>query len=79
MYVYLLRSIDHPDKRYVGLTRDLTQRLAEHNAGRSRHTSKFAPWKIAVAVYFEDSGKAEAFEKYLKQGSGHAFAKRHFW
>ena len=23
--------------------------------------------------------KAEQFERYLKSGSGHAFAKRHFW
>ena len=23
--------------------------------------------------------KADAFESYLKSGSGHAFAKRHFW
>jgi hypothetical protein len=23
--------------------------------------------------------KTEAFEKYLKSGSGHAFAKRYFW
>jgi hypothetical protein len=32
-----------------------------------------------VAIYFEDGRKAEAFERYLKQGSGHAFAKRHLW
>jgi len=32
-----------------------------------------------VAVFFADARKAEAFEPYLKQGSGHAFARRHFW
>ena len=79
MYVYLLRSEAHPDKRYIGLTSDLKKRLAEHNAGKSPHTGKYAPWDIVVAVYFEDPAKAEAFERYLKQGSGHAFARRHFW
>ena len=79
MYVYLIRSTSHPDQRYVGLTSNLKERLAEHNSGKSSHTSKFAPWGIVVAVYFTDPDKAEAFERYLKQGSGHAFAKRHFW
>ena len=47
--------------------------------GRSPHTSKFVPWRIVAAVYFADRARAEAFEKYLKQGSGHAFANRHPW
>ena len=79
MYVYLLRSKTHPDRRYVGITGDLAKRLAEHNAGKSRHTNKFAPWELVVAIYFTDRTKAEAFELYLKHGSGHAFANRHFW
>ena len=79
MYVYLLRSVSHPDQRYIGLTADLKKRLAEHNAGKSPHTSKFMPWELVVAVYFKDRAKADVFERYLKQGSGHAFANRHFW
>ena len=79
MYVYLLRSKSYPKQRYVGLTADLKRRLSEHNAGKSPHTSKYAPWEIVVAVYFKNRAKAEVFERYLKQGSGHAFANRHFW
>jgi predicted GIY-YIG superfamily endonuclease len=79
MYVYLLRSTSHPEQRYVGLTANLRSRLPEHNAGKSPHSSKFAPWDLVVAVFFADRRKAEAFERYLKQGSGHAFARRHFW
>lgn len=78
-YVYLLVSLFHPGQRYVGLTEDLQRRLAEHNAGKSPHTSKYAPWKCVVAMRFSDRLKAEAFERYLKSGSGHAFAKRHLW
>lgn len=77
--VYLLRSLSHPGKPYVGMTDDLKRRLAEHNAGKSPHTQKHVPWKVTVAIYFEDDAKAEAFERYLKDGSGHAFAKRHLW
>jgi len=53
--------------------------LAEHNGGKSPHTRKYVPWELVVAVYFADRGKAEAFDRYLKQGSGHAFSRRHFW
>jgi len=79
MYVYLLRSSSHPDRRYIGLTSNLRRRLAQHNSEKSPHTKKFAPWDLVVAVFFADGKKAEAFESYLKQGSGHAFARRHFW
>jgi predicted GIY-YIG superfamily endonuclease len=64
---------------YVGSTADFHKRLSEHNAGQSPHTAKFQPWKPVVVLRFEDDAKAETFERYLKSGSGHAFAKRHLW
>jgi putative endonuclease len=39
-YVYLLQSESVIGQRYVGATSDLKQRLADHNAGKSPHTSK---------------------------------------
>ena len=77
-YTYILRSIAHPDQRYIGHTADLRERLIKHNKGDVPHTSKFRPWKIEVYIAFETEEKAIAFESYLKSGSGHAFAKRHF-
>ena len=79
MYVYLLQSRNDPKKHYIGITKDLKKRMAYHNSGKSSHTAKYAPRKLIVAVWFADNSKARAFEKYLKVGSGHAFAKRHFW
>ncbi len=78
-YVYLLQSERFPDQRYIGVTSDLKQRIPDHNAGKSPHTSKFAPWRLVTYVAFSDKHKAETFERYLKSGSGHAFAKRRFW
>jgi len=78
-YVYLLRSLSNPQRTYIGLTDDLQRRLDEHNGGKSSHTSKNTPWRIEVAVRFADESKATDFERYLKSGSGHAFAKRHLW
>jgi putative endonuclease len=61
------------------MTTDLKQRLGEHNAGKSLHTSKFRPWKLITYIAFTDRAKAEAFERYLKSGSGHAFAYKRLW
>ena len=78
-YVYLLQSISHVNERYVGITSDFQERLKQPNSSSSPHTKKHQPWKPVVVVRFEDGAKAEAFERYLESGSGHAFAKRHFW
>jgi putative endonuclease len=78
-YVYLLESVANPARRYVGITADLRKRLDQHNSGKYGHTSKFAPWRLATYVTFSNSEKAEAFERYLKSGSGHAFARKRLW
>jgi len=75
-YVYLLQSIEHPQQTYVGLADDLRARLAAHNAGQSAHTRKFMPWRLVSYVAFTDEAKAVAFERYMKTGSGRAFAKK---
>ncbi len=78
-YVYLLRSIPHPNRRYVGFTKNLKRRLETHNAGGSVHTAKYRPWTLILYLGFEDARKARQFEHYLKSGSGKAFANKRFW
>jgi predicted GIY-YIG superfamily endonuclease len=78
-YVYLIESISAQGERYLGMTNDLKERLQDHNAGKSSHTSKFKPWKLTTYIAFTDRAKAEAFERYLKSGSGHAFARKRLW
>jgi len=78
-YVYFLRSLPIPAERYVGLTGDLRQRVRDHNAGKSSHTAKFKPWDLVTYVGFTNKDRAEKFERYVKSGSGHAFANRHIW
>ncbi len=75
-YVYILLSLDHPDTHYIGITTDLKRRLKTHNLGGSKHTSKYMPWRIETYIAFSDEDKARAFEKYLKSGSGRAFANK---
>jgi predicted GIY-YIG superfamily endonuclease len=76
-YVYILQAIGEDERYYVGATSDLRTRLSHHNAGKVPHTGKYRPWKLKSYIAFSDEAKAFAFEKYLKSGSGRAFAKRH--
>jgi predicted GIY-YIG superfamily endonuclease len=75
-YVYILASEGSPGRFYVGLTDDLTDRLARHNGGFVSHTAKFRPWRVKTAIAFRDRKQAAAFELYLKSPSGRAFAKK---
>ena len=75
--VYVLRST-LGEHFYIGLTHDVPSRLADHNAGRCLHTARYRPWQFHVAIELPDEQRAVAFERYLKSGSGRAFAKRHF-
>jgi predicted GIY-YIG superfamily endonuclease len=76
-YVYILQSEASPDEWYTGATDDLRQRLDLHNEGRSPHTAKHRPWQLVTYVAFREAATAYAFEKYLKSGSGRAFATKH--
>jgi putative endonuclease len=74
-YVYILQSLTDTAHFYTGITDDLDARLAKHNSGAVTHTARYRPWRIKSYVAFADEDRAFAFEKYLKSGSGRAFAK----
>ena len=78
-YVYLLQSQSQPAQRYTGLTQDLKARLQNHNSGEVSHTSKFRPWTLVTYLAFSTKEQAARMERYLKSGSGPAFAARHLW
>ena len=74
-YVYILESLDGKHF-YTGVTDDVLARLTRHNAGEVPHTSKYLPWRVRTYIAFTDEHLAFAFERYLKSGSGRAFAKK---
>jgi putative endonuclease len=76
-FVYVLRNQEIPPRYYTGVTSDPPTRYAEHKAGSCTHTAKYRPWSIDVVIEFADERRAIAFERYLKSGSGVAFARRH--
>ena len=64
-YMYLLQSIPFPEKRYIGLTSNLKNRLDAHNRGQSLRTAKFKPWELVTYVAFSNESMAVAFEEYF--------------
>lgn len=74
--VYIIQSISAPEHFYSGITTDVDRRLSEHNDGILPNTARYRPWKVKTLISFTDETQAHAFEKYLKSGSGRAFAKK---
>jgi hypothetical protein len=60
------------------LATNVPARLKAHNAGQNPSTARWKPWIIDVCIEFRTEQMAVRFEKYLKSGSGHTFANRHF-
>jgi putative endonuclease len=73
VYVYILVSQANEMIHYTAITRDLQQRLLEHDRGTSPHTSQHWPWRIETAIAFKSENKAQAFEKWIRG----EFAGRH--
>ncbi len=75
--VYILESLSEPGKHYTGFSEDVESRLAQHNSGQVAATKEHRPWKLRASIWIEDRKQVEALERYLKSGSGRAFARKH--
>jgi putative endonuclease len=73
-YVYVIQS--KKDKQfYTGFTRDLENRIREHNKGRVSSTKERGPFEL---IYYEaclNEQDALAREKYLKSGMGKQYLR----
>ena len=76
-FVYVLKNGWQPARYYTGVTSHVAARLKAHNGGLCAATAGARPWQVDVVVTFPDEQRALAFERYLKSGSGTAFAQRH--
>jgi predicted GIY-YIG superfamily endonuclease len=77
-FVCVLRSESDPERHHVGITSDVDNRLEWHNHEPCGHTIEHRPWSLVVVIEFPSEAQALRFERYLKSGSGRAFANRHF-
>ncbi len=68
-YVYVLYA-DASRQFYVGFTRDLKKRYAEHNKGLSFATKPYRPWRLIYYEAHTNETDARRREKYLKTTQG---------
>jgi putative endonuclease len=74
--VYILRSQLDSRKSYVGLTtKEVQERLKEHNDGDTQSTKAFRPWEIIYFELFYCKLCAEKRETFLKSGFGFRLRK----
>ena len=67
-YVYMLLSIDRfKNKTYVGYTKNLTNRLKQHNNSKGAKSTKGYKWKIIFKKKFLSKSKALSYEYKLKK------------
>jgi len=72
-YTYILYS-SKSKIFYYGYTTDLKERVEDHNTGKSFATKPHMPWRLIWYCGFVKAQDAKDFERYLKSGSGKAFA-----
>jgi putative endonuclease len=68
-YVYILQS-QKDQSLYIGFTSDLKKRFKQHNAGESRATKPFRPYKLIFYEAFLNRIDAKNREIYIKSGYG---------
>ena len=71
-FVYVLFS-EELNKRYIGSTQDVKNRLKEHNTGKSKFTKAGIPWKMIYQESFQTNQEAKHRELFLKSGVGRKF------
>ena len=64
-YVYIIRSL-RTQQYYVGSTKDVEERLREHNAGKSWSARAGAPWELAHTEIFPTRSEAVRHEQKFK-------------
>ncbi|MEW6611044.1 MAG: GIY-YIG nuclease family protein [Patescibacteria group bacterium] len=74
-YVYILRSLSDR-KYYVGCTNNLSNRLREHNSGKSFSTKPRLPFVLIYYEAFPDREDAERREQFFKTGWGRNYLRR---
>ena len=58
------------------MTENMPNRLKEHNAGKSKYTATFLPWKIIYTETQPDFKSARPREIFLKSTAGKNFLRK---
>ena len=74
-FVYVLLS--EIDKEfYIGLTKNIDERIKSHQSGSVDSTKQRRPLKLIYYEFYCDEDDARGREIFLKSGSGHRFLEK---
>ena len=76
-FIYILLS-DKDLRTYVGYTKDIKNRLAQHNAGQVKATKHRRPLKLFHSESFETIKEAKERELWWKRSPGRKELKKLF-
>jgi putative endonuclease len=74
-YTYIIQS-ELDNSYYIGSTEDVKLRLARHNEGTTKYTSKKIPWKLVYFEVFATRSEAMSREAFLKKQRNRSFYQR---
>lgn len=74
-YVYILKSLKDV-KLYIGYTKNLKERLRQHNSGKNFSTTNRRPLELIYYEAYKNKIDAQQKEKFLKTGWGRNYIKR---
>ena len=64
-YLYIIRS---GNTQYVGIAKDISNRLKRHNVGDNRSTKHRDDWRLVYFERFNNVGEARRRELEIKKG-----------
>ena len=73
-FVYAISSL-RKSFIYVGLTKNIEDRLHRHQNGHEKTTRPYKPFVLIFLTLVENRKQARQLEKFLKRGSGKEFLK----
>ena len=77
MDLYIIKSVCD-GHHYIGITKDISNRLSEHNTGEVKSTKAYAPWIVVHTERYDnktDARKRELFLKHTAKARAELFAK----
>ena len=74
-YVYVLKSLKDGNL-YTGVTTDLSRRLREHNAGKTKSLRARRPLRLVFSEAYPTKRDALARERFLKTPAGGVLKQR---
>ena len=66
------------DRVYVGMTKDLTRRIAEHKRGKNISTKNRGSFSVCLIEKCRNVNEARVREKYWKSGYGKERLKKYY-